>query len=65
MSIGPLAAAGEVVTDERTHGHTESQTIIMDTSHLDRLHIVMSKLTFPVMVNNHARQYQLGPLRLN
>ena len=27
MSIGPLAAAGEVVTD----GHTESQTIIMDT----------------------------------
>ena len=26
MSIGPLAAAGEVVTD----GHTESQTIIMD-----------------------------------
>ncbi len=29
-SVGPLAAAGEVVTDGRTHTHTESQTIIMD-----------------------------------
>ncbi len=30
MSIGPLAAAGEVVTGGQTDGHTESQTIIMD-----------------------------------
>ncbi len=30
MSIAPLAAAGEVVTEGHTHGRKESQTIIMD-----------------------------------